>query len=195
MITAETDLVEFLKDDYTYLAIEIIQGQNIQHALCEISAGKQPSFIHLPPEMPKRRKSIILLNNILRYCLDKIFKGFFDYDQLNAYSMKITSDAEYDLTTEMESSMLELMSSSLKQRLNAEPVRFVYQRNMPDKMVALLRKKLRLSNDDSVIAGGVIIILKTSLNFPNKNLLNKPLLRLRHHWFYNFHNEFVAIRE
>ncbi|MGJ7746840.1 hypothetical protein ACSF6V_20295 [Escherichia coli] len=33
---------------------------------------------------------MILLDNILRYCLDDIFKGFFDYDALNAYSMKIT---------------------------------------------------------------------------------------------------------
>lgn len=102
LITPETDLVEFLKDDYTYLAVEIIQGQNIQYALLEIPAGKQPRFIHLPPEMPKRRKSMILLDNILRYCLDEIFKGFFDYDQLNAYAMKMTRDAEYDLTTEME---------------------------------------------------------------------------------------------
>lgn len=83
---------------------------------------------------------MILLDNILRYYLDEIFKGFFDYDQLNAYSMKITRDAEYDLITEMESSMLELMSSSLKQCFNAEPVRFIYQRNMLDEMVALLRK-------------------------------------------------------
>ncbi|WGO84729.1 polyphosphate kinase 1 [Arsenophonus apicola] len=198
LITPETDLVEFLKDDYTYLAVEIIQGQNIQYALLEIPAGKQPRFIHLPPEIPKRRKSMILLDNILRYCLDEIFKGFFDYDQLNAYAMKMTRDAEYDLTTEMESSMLELMSSSLKQRLNAEPVRFVYQRNMPDEMVELLRKKLGLSNDDSVIAGGRYHNFKDFIKFPNegnKNLLNKPLPRLRHRRFDNFRNGFDAIRE
>ncbi|WGL97159.1 polyphosphate kinase 1 [Arsenophonus sp. aPb] len=198
LITPETDLVEFLKDDYTYLAVEIIQGQNIQYALLEIPAGKQPRFIHLPPEMPKRRKSMILLDNILRYCLDEIFKGFFDYDQLNAYAMKMTRDAEYDLTTEMESSMLELMSSSLKQRLNAEPVRFVYQRDMPDEMVELLRKKLGLSNDDSVIAGGRYHNFKDFIKFPNegnKNLLNKPLPRLRHRRFDNFRNGFDAIRE
>ncbi|MFS1539835.1 MAG: polyphosphate kinase 1 [Candidatus Phlomobacter fragariae] len=198
LITPETDLVEFLKDDYTYLAVEIIHGQNIQYALLEIPAGKQPRFIHLPPEMPKRRKSMILLDNILRYCLDEIFKGFFDYDQLNAYSMKMTRDAEYDLTTEMESSMLELMSSTLKQRLNAEPVRFVYQRNMPDEMVELLRKKLGLSNDDSVIAGGRYHNFKDFIKFPNednKNLLNKPLPRLRHRRFDNFRNGFDAIKE
>ncbi|MGP1958909.1 MAG: polyphosphate kinase 1 [Arsenophonus sp. NC-CH8-MAG3] len=198
LITPETDLVEFLKDDYTYLAVEIIKEQNIQYALLEIPAGKQLRFIHLPPEIPKCRKSMILLDNILRYCLDEIFKGFFDYDQLNAYAMKMTRDAEYDLTTEMESSMLELMSSSLKQRLNAEPVRFVYQRNMPDEMVELLRKKLGLSNDDSVIAGGRYHNFKDFIKFPNegnKNLLNKPLPRLRHRCFDNFRNGFDAIRK
>ncbi|WMY96436.1 MAG: polyphosphate kinase 1 [Arsenophonus sp.] len=197
LINQETNLVEFLKDDYTYLAIEIIQNKNIQYALLEIPAGKQPRFIHLPQEMPKRKKSMILLDNILRYCLDEIFKGFFNYKKLNAYSMKMTRDAEYDLTTEMESSMLELISSTLKQRLSAEPVRFVYQQNMPDKMVKLLRKKLGLSNDDSVIAGGRYHNFKDFMNFPNegnKNLLNKPFSRLRHRYFDNFRNGFDAIR-
>jgi polyphosphate kinase len=36
--------------------------------------------VNLPPETPRRRKPMILLDNILRYCLDDIFKGFFDYD-------------------------------------------------------------------------------------------------------------------
>ncbi|MDR8345490.1 RNA degradosome polyphosphate kinase, partial [Acinetobacter baumannii] len=101
------------------------------YALLEIPSDKVPRFVNLPPEAPRRRKPMILLDNILRYCLDDIFKGFFDYDALNAYSMKMTRDAEYDLVHEMESSLMELMSSSLKQRLTAEPVRFVYQRDMP----------------------------------------------------------------
>lgn len=198
LINPETNFVEFLKDDYTYLAVEIIHGQEIQYALLEIPSDKVPRFVNLPPEMPKRRKSMILIDNILRYCLDEIFKGFFDYDKLNAYSMKMTRDAEYDLATEMESSLLELMSSTLKQRLTAEPVRFVYQRDMPDEMVELLRTKLGLSNDDSVIAGGRYHNFKDFIKFPNegnKNLLYKPLPCLRHRWFDNFRNGFDAIRE
>ncbi len=198
LINPDTDLVEFLKDDYTYLAIEIINGNHIQYALLEIPSDKVPRFVNLPPEKPKRRKSMILIDNILRYTLDEIFKGFFDYDELNAYSMKMTRDAEYDIASEMESSLLEIMSSTLKQRLTAEPVRFVYQRDMPDEMVALLREKLGLSNDDSVIAGGRYHNFKDFINFPNegnKNLLNKPLPRLRHRWFDNFRNGFDAIRE
>lgn len=198
LITRETDLVQFLKDDYTYLAVEIIHGNETNYALLEIPSDKVPRFVNLPPEAPRRRKPMILLDNILRYCLDDIFNGFFDYDELNAYSMKMTRDAEYDLVTEMESSLLELMSSSLKQRLTAEPVRFVYQRDMPTEMVEILRTKLSISRYDSIIPGGRYHNFKDFINFPNvgkPNLLNKPLPRLRHLWFDKFRNGFDAIRE
>lgn len=198
LIFNETDLVEFLKDNYTYLAVEIIRGDEISYALLEIPSDKIPRFVNLPAEAPRRRKTMILIDNILRYCLDDIFKGFFDYDALNAYSMKMTRDAEYDLVTEMESSLLELMSSSLKQRLTAEPVRFVYQRDMPDAMVAMLLDKLGISSYDSVIPGGRYHNFKDFISFPNvgrANLVNKPLPRLRHTGFNNFRNGFDAIRE
>ena len=159
--------------------MEIIRGARIDYALLEIPSDKVPRFVNLPPEAPRRRKPMILLDNILRYCPDDIFKGFFDYDALNAYSMKMTRDAEYDLVTEMESSLLELMSSSLKQRLTAEPVRFVYQRDMPNEMVELLRGKLGISNYDSVIAGGRYHNFKDFISFPNVGKANWSTSRCR----------------
>ena len=36
LINHDTDLIEFLKDDYTYLAVEIIRGEEIRYALLEI---------------------------------------------------------------------------------------------------------------------------------------------------------------
>ncbi len=198
LINRETNLIRFLKDDYTYLAVEIIRGESIRYALLEIPSDKVPRFVNLPPEAPRRRKPMILLDNILRYCLDDIFSGFFDYDSLNAYSMKMNRDAEYDLVHEMESSLMELMSSSLKQRLTAEPVRFVYQRDMPDAMVEMLREKLTISRFDSIIPGGRYHNFKDFIGFPNvgkANLVNKPLPRLRHIWFDKFRNGFDAIRE
>ena len=197
LINHDTDLIEFLKDDYTYLAVEIIRGEEIRYALLEIPSDKVPRFVNLPAESPRRRKPMILLDNILRYCLDEIFKGFFDYDALNAYSMKMTRDAEYDLVTEMESSLLELMSSSLKQRLTAEPVRFVYQRDMPDAMVEMLRNKLSISSYDSIVPGGRYHNFKDFIGFPNvgkANLENRPLPQIRHIGFDGFRNGFDAIR-
>ncbi|QDX29271.1 polyphosphate kinase 1 [Dickeya poaceiphila] len=197
LLLPETNLVEFLKDDYTYLAVEIIRGEKVDYALLEIPSDKVPRFVDLPPEAPHRRKTMILIDNILRYCLDDIFRGFFEFDSLNAYSMKMTRDAEYDLVTEMESSLLELMSSSLKQRLTAKPVRFVYQRDMPDAMVERLLHNLGISSYDSVIPGGRYHNFKDFIGFPNigrANLVNKPMPRLRHHWFSQFRNGFDAIR-
>ncbi|WP_192457417.1 polyphosphate kinase 1 [Musicola keenii] len=198
LLLPETNLVEFLKDDYTYLAVEIIRGDKTDYALLEIPSDKIARFVDLPSEAPRRRKTMILIDNILRYCLDDIFRGFFDFDSLNAYSMKMTRDAEYDLVTEMESSLLELMSSSLKQRLTAKPVRFVYQRDMPDAMVRCLLGKLGISSYDSVIPGGRYHNFKDFIGFPNvgrANLVNKPLPRLRHDGFSRFRNGFEAIRQ
>lgn len=220
LINRDTDLVQFLKDDYTYLAVEIIQNSNtnneftnitsdnvmgndsdnnnIGYALLEIPSDKVPRFVNLPPEAPRRRKPMILLDNILRFCLEDIFKGFFDCKALNAYSMKMTRDAEYDLVHEMEASLLELMSFSLKQRLTAEPVRFVYQRDMPNAMVTMLCQKLSISRYDSIVPGGRYHNFKDFIKFPNvgkSNLINPPLPRLRHTRFDHFRNGFDAIRQ
>ncbi|MBG6243655.1 polyphosphate kinase 1 [Candidatus Symbiopectobacterium sp. 'North America'] len=46
LILSETDLVEFLKDDYTYLAVEIIRGNEIRYALLEIPSDKVPRLRH-----------------------------------------------------------------------------------------------------------------------------------------------------
>ncbi|UDG81672.1 Polyphosphate kinase [Candidatus Profftia lariciata] len=198
IINHTTNLISFLKDDYTYLIVEIINDYKIIYALLEIPSDKVEHFIILPSEIPHLHKPIILVDNILRYCLDDIFKGFFDYNRINAYSMKMTRNAEYDLMMEMESSLMELMSSSLKQRLTAEPVRLVYQRDMPNKLVELLRHKLGISSYDSVVASNRYHNFKDFIKFPSIgaiHLINKPLPRLRNIWFDQFRNGFDAIRD
>lgn len=95
---------------------------------------------------------------------------------------------------------MELMSSSLKQRLTAEPVRFVYQRDMPAALVDVLREKRRSPGMTQSYPAGATTILKTLLIFRmsvKPTLVNKPLPRLRHLWFdkEKFRNGFDAIRE
>lgn len=197
IIDKETNLVDFLKDDYTYLAVEILHEENITYALLEIPTDKVPRFIKLPPEPLSRRKTMILADNILRLCLDDIFQPFFDFDEIHAYSMKMTRDAEYDLITEVESSLLELMSSSLKQRLTAKPVRFAYQREMPDRMVSLLTEKFGISNYDSIVPGGRYHNFRDFINFPHIDkpyLQHKHLNALCHKKFSAFRNKFMAIK-
>lgn len=48
LINKDTDLTQFLKDDYTYLAVELIRGGQKRYALLEIPSDKVPRFINLP---------------------------------------------------------------------------------------------------------------------------------------------------
>jgi polyphosphate kinase len=167
MLRDDIDVLQFLKDEYAYIAVELEQEQTNQYALIEIPTDHLPRFVMVPEQKGKRRKTIILLDNIIRYCLDELFSGFFEYQSLNGYAMKMTRDAEYDLSHEVEHSLLEQMSEGVSQRLTAMPVRFVYEREMPLEMLDFLCEKLQISNYDSLIPGGRYHNFKDFIGFPN----------------------------
>ncbi|WP_028024587.1 polyphosphate kinase 1 [Enterovibrio calviensis] len=200
ILTDDMDLLSFLKDAYSYLVVELKkEGQATRYALIEIPTDEIERFIKVPePKGRRRRKTIILLDNIIRLCLDEIFEGFFDYDSVEAYAMKMTRDAEYDLTNEVDHSLLENMSDSLDQRLTALPVRFVYQRDMPKAMVKRIIKMLRISDYDSVLPGARYHNFKDFIGFPNvgmRYLENPPLPPIESADFRQSTNAFDAIRQ
>lgn len=143
---------------------------------------------------------MIFLDNILCYCFDDIFKGFFDYDVLNVYLMKMICDVEYDLVYEMEVSLMELMFFSFKQCLIVELVCFVYQCDMFNVLVEVLCEKLIIFCYDFIVFGGCYYNFKDFINFFNVgkvNLVNKLLLCLCYIWFdkVQFCNGFDVICE
>ena len=89
IINKETDLAPLLKDGLTYLICEMINGDVIQYAAIAIPTNDSPRFIELPREKGKRRKNIIMSDNVIRYCFDDIFSPYFDYKQHHVYSMKM----------------------------------------------------------------------------------------------------------
>ncbi|TOE32173.1 polyphosphate kinase 1 [Vibrio parahaemolyticus] len=193
----EIDVLQFLKDEYAYIAVELRKEYHSQYALIEIPTDHLPRFVMVPEQKGKRRKTIILLDNIIRYCLDELFKGFFDYDELAGYAMKMTRDAEYDLRNEIEYSLLEQMSAGVNQRLTAMPVRFVYEREMPQEMLDFLCSKLRISNYDNLIPGGRYHNFKDFIAFPNvgrEYLENKPMPPMKCADFEGYANSFEAIK-
>lgn len=200
VVSEEIDVLSFLKDEYAYLTVEMRKKKKKdkpQYALIEIPTDQLPRFVMVPELKGKRRKTIILLDNIIRYCLDDLFQGFFDYEELHCYSMKMTRDAEYDLGFEVEHSLLEQMSEGVAQRLTAMPVRFVYEREMPKEMLYFLCETLKISNYDSLIAGGRYHNFKDFIGFPNvgrEYLENKPLPPLTCADFEGYNNSFDAIK-
>ncbi|KGQ28625.1 polyphosphate kinase 1 [Gallibacterium anatis] len=185
ILNEEIDLLHSLSTHNSNLIIELRKHKKIQHlAILPIPSDILVRFIVLPKEKYKRYESIVLLDNVLRFCLSDIFSDtVFDYDEINAYSIRMTRDAEYDLVTEVEYSLLEQMSSSLKQRLTAQPVRFLYEKSMPKNLLKMLKKRLHITNLDLVEAGGRYLSFKHLLQFPSlghKSLVNTPLPAIKH---------------
>lgn len=196
LLDSYTDLIQILKDDHSYLAVEIINNNDIKYALLDLPTEQVSRFVLLPSDSASKNKSIIFLDNILRFCLPDIFKIFFDVTEFNAYSIKINRDAEYELSSELDS-LLELMSQGLKQRLTAQPVRFIYQKDMPKALIELLLNKLKLSENDAT-PGGRYPNLKDLMGMPfigHKNLINKVLPDLTYNRFKQFRNAFDAIKD
>ncbi|QOL27016.1 polyphosphate kinase 1 [Thalassotalea sp. LPB0316] len=167
IISNKTQLAECLDDDGIYLLVALNKDENTQYALVEIPRDEIKRFIILPKDNIDEVQRIVMLDDILHYFLDDIFSGIFDYDQIEAYSIKLTRDAEYNLNDEIDQSLLDKMSKGLKQRLKADPVRLGYDRHMPAYMLKFLRKELKIKKADNLVAGVRYRHFKDFTGFPN----------------------------
>ena len=190
------NLADNINDDCTYLMVEMSKQDHKQYALVEVPSSNVPRFVELPDLEKDHSKNIILLDNVIRHCLTDIFIGFFEFDSISAYSMKLTRDAELDLKQEFSQSLLEQMTSSLKKRLNAVPVRLVYDHKMPDSMLNTLKKQLSIVSNQGLISGGRYHSFKDFIEFPsmgNKSLEFVKIPALEQPYFSQSNNAFSAI--
>lgn len=165
IIDSDTDLVSFLKDEFSYLLVKMTDGDVVHHALIEIPTNVLPRFIRMPSE--DNTVTFMFLDDVIRVGMKKIFFGLFKYTKIEAYSIKMNRDAEYDLLGNIDRSVLENMSEALKQRLNAMPVRFSYDAQMPEDMVNFMAKELKMSSIDSMMPGNRYHNFKDFLSFPS----------------------------
>ncbi|RLJ60967.1 polyphosphate kinase [Lacinutrix venerupis] len=153
-----------LKDSAAYLAINmVLEGEKNQYALIEISKNID-RFIVLPKQGNKNY--IIILDDLLRYCLDDIF-NIFDYKTISAHMIKITRDAELDLESDLSKSFMEKISDSVKDRQDGEPVRFVYDKTIDKQTLSFLMAKMGIESSDSIIPGGRYHNRRDYMGFPS----------------------------
>ena len=166
------DLTDFptLKDTAAYLAVKIVikeqqgeENREIRYALIEIPKGID-RFVELPKQDGK--SYIIVLDDLIRYCLDSIF-NMFDYDFISAHMIKITRDAELDMDNDLSKSFIEKISSSVEHRKISDPVRFVYDKNIEKDTLQFLKEKMAIEDTDSVIPGGRYHNRRDYISFPS----------------------------
>jgi polyphosphate kinase len=141
-----------LTDDAIYFAV-LLKNTSTEkkwYSLLEIPTEILPRFIMLPEI--NGEKYIIFLDDIIRFGLRDLFFTF-QFDELYAYTIKLTKDAELDIADDISESYIDKLSKSLRQRKKGTPVRFVYDRNMPKSLFKILIMKLNLGTDDVMIPG------------------------------------------
>ena len=109
---------------------------------------------------------IIILDDLIRFNLDVVF-NIFDYDRISAHMIKITRDAELDIESDLGKSFIEKLSRSVKDREDAEPVRFVHDQDIDRATLLFLLDKLGIENTDSIIPGGRYHNRKDYMGFPS----------------------------
>ena len=194
IVHRDMNLGSQLSDDAFYMAVEMREGDTSKHAVVEIPTDETSRFILLPNN--NRQHQFLLLDDALKHCLDLIFGAVFTYDSITAFSFKMTRDAELDLGDEIEQSMLDKMSKGLRRRLNAEPVRLVYDQDMPESMLQFLTKRLKFASHDSMLPGGPYRNFRDFIKFPNVggvSLEHRKLPRVPSFAFDNCDNALDAI--
>jgi polyphosphate kinase len=170
-----------LADDGIYLAVYIkdsIQNK-ASYALIEIPSSLD-RFVLLPSNDGK--KYVILLDDVIRYELKDIFY-MFKFDQIEAHTFKLTRDAELDINDDISEGYVKKISKGLERRKEANPVRFVHDKNMPDDLLTILLKKFNYTTEDAVIKGGRYHNFKDFIGFPKfgrKEMVYQSFETLQH---------------
>lgn len=135
----------FLVNNALYLAVTLqTSGKTNRYAVVKIPSHKFPRFIELPTENPKE-KALILLDDIVRYCLPSLFPG---YSVEGAHSVKMTRDAELHIEDEYSGNLIDKIRKSLAKRNIGRGTRFVYDRKIPKKTLSFLSEALNMGPED-----------------------------------------------
>lgn len=177
-----------LNDKSIYLACKLSKKDKSipqRYALVSVPARRLPRFVILPSKAGEYQ--IILLEDIIRFCLPQIF-SYFGYDVFSSHIIKVTRDAEIDIDNEVATSttLIQKLEKGLKNRKKGKPVRFVYDREIDPGLLTYLVKRLGLTGSSNLIPGGRIHNFKDFINFPESVFAQKssrkkpfvhPLLR------------------
>lgn len=170
------DLDEFplLKDTSGYLAVKLVMKakpateedeatvQEVRYAVVEIPKNIN-RFVILPSNNDKQY--IIMLDDVIRLNLHSIFNIFL-YDSISAHMIKITRDAELEIDSDQSKSLMEKISTSVKDRRIGEPVRFVYDQAIGKDTLEFFLTRMEIDSSDSIIPGGRYHNRRDYMSFP-----------------------------
>src|SRR5215213_609452 len=115
-----------LNDKSIYLACKLSRSDGSipqKFALVSVPVSRLPRFVILPST--QQGQYIILLEDIIRFCLPQIF-ALFGHDTFSSNIIKVTRDAEIDIDNDVSTSFIQKIEKGVKNRKKGKPVRFIF---------------------------------------------------------------------
>ena len=166
-------LLDCENDENIYLAVKVSRQHpkaSSDYAFLELPVSVCGRFVRLPDQDGK--SYLMYLDDVIRCSLPLVFEGL-GYTDFEAYAFKFTRDAEMEIDNDLRTGMLQKISKGVKSRRRGEPLRFLYDSEMPKDLLKRLLKKLDLDSLDTVLESGRYQNHKDLMRFPDcgcKNL-------------------------
>jgi polyphosphate kinase len=166
LILRKNSEIPFLKDNSVYLAVKMITTKNNKrYAIVQLPVNDAcPRFVVLPSD-GDAALSLIFLDDIIRLCIDEIF-FMFNYQSISAHTFRALRDAHFSFDDDISKSLIEKMNTGLNKRLHGQPVRLIYDKEMPADMLEFIAAKFKLAEDKELSAGGRYHLLSDLMKFP-----------------------------
>jgi polyphosphate kinase len=157
----------YLREKSIYLAIVMSKkdtAYNRKYSLIEVPTRAVSRFVQLPTRADNGNY-IILLEDVIRFCLPRIF-SYFGYDKYSSHIIKVTKDAEYDLDYDEPTTYSDKIEKGIKNRRKGKPVRLIYDKEIDSALLEFIIRKMGLTKRDHLIPGGRIHNFRHFMDFP-----------------------------
>jgi len=197
LLSTRGDVLSFLQDNVIYLAIQMQKkrpsyAEKEYYAVIKVPTHQLPRFVKAPKL--KKKHLFFFLEDIIRHNLDMIFPG---YNIEEAYTIKVSRNADLMIEDEFTGNLLDKLRNSLRQRKTGFPARFMYDRNIPDPMLEVLKLAFNIDESDFMPVGRYLN-MNDFFSLPNtvgKKYELEPQRQLRDPYLDSQDSIFTAIKK
>ncbi len=158
----------FLKNGALYLVVSLwpethdVNKRDKKPAYVLVSVPSPPvrRFFDLPG--PNDTHRIFFIDDVIRYNLPRVIA---DREVGKSYAVKLSRDANLQLEDEFSGDLVEMIRKGLARRERGIPSRLLYDNRAPFSLLAMIRRVLRLEEED-MFAGGKYHNLSDLRSFP-----------------------------
>ena len=161
------DDLNTLEDNRIYLVVKKTHKDDdhkVKYAVIKVPDRVFGRFIKIPQS--DGFDNIMYLDDVIRFCLPLIFIGT-KPSEYEAYSFKFTKDAEMEMDNDADYGAMEKIALGVSSRKKGEPIRVIYDKDMPRDMQKRVFDRLNVRELDTSLAGGRYQNHRDLMSFPD----------------------------